>query len=303
MALRRVLRLTALWLVGSSIVASAAWASPSPASIVFDRTGDLYAIRLGHGVSQLTSTLAREHAPVWSPHHQRVAFAVGKRAVGVLNVATGRRRVIARLPDRIDGIGALAWSPNGNSIEIGATNTFRRKKLFRLNGTVWAVRTDGSALRLVAGGQGFLTGLAFTPAGKRVFASTEWPNGVILWHRHAPLGVISFAPDGSGVRLVRRTTASDLDMSRDGRHVAYRGWIRTCHACGEISRMSPNGSGAHVIALPPKGYDGLFDPSFSPSARQIAIVATHGRHASLWIMRADGSRLHRVLGHVSGVDW
>src|SRR4051812_50099150 len=109
MALRRVLRLTALWLVGSSIVASAAWASPSPASIVFDRTGDLYAIRLGHGVSQLTSTLSRKHAPVWSPHHQGSAFAVGKRADGGLNDATTQREVIDSLPDRILVVGFEGW--------------------------------------------------------------------------------------------------------------------------------------------------------------------------------------------------
>src|SRR4051812_38323455 len=167
----RVLRLTALWFVGLLIVAPAAWAGPGSAPIVFERSGDLFALRLGHGVTELTNTLAREHTPVWSPDHDRVAFAVGKRAVGVLNVATGRRRVIARLPDRIDAIQALAWSPDGNSIEVGAMNLFRRNsRVFRLNGTVWAVGAGGRALRLVAGGQGLVTGLAFTPDGTRVFA-------------------------------------------------------------------------------------------------------------------------------------
>jgi Tol biopolymer transport system component len=299
----RLVRLTVLSLVGFLALAPAAFASSGPNRIVFERDGDLYAVQLGHHSVQLTNTLAREHRPVWSPGQSRVAFAVGRRAVGVLDLATGRRRVIARLPDRFDEIGALAWPPGGNTIEIGATNYFRRNGKFRLNGTVWTVRPNGTALREIVGGQGLVTGLAFTPDGSRVFASTEWPNGAILWRRHAPLGVISFAPDGSGLGTVAKTLASDLDVSPVGGRVAYRGWSRTCHACGEIWRMATDGSGAHVIALPPKGYYGLYEPRFSPNGRRIALLVSTGLHASLWVMRPDGSHLHRVLGHASSLDW
>jgi Tol biopolymer transport system component len=303
MRVTRLVRLTVLSLVGLVVLAPAAFAGPPANRIVFERNGDLYAVQLGHHSVRLTNTLAREHRPVWSPGQSMVAFAVGRRAVGLLDLATGRRRVIARLPDRVDEIQSLAWSPTGTSIEIGATNYFRRNGKFRLNGTVWTVHTDGMALRQILSGQGLVTGLAFTLDGARVFASTEWPNGVILWHRHAPLGVISFASDGAGLETVAKTTASDLDLSQDGRRVAYRGWSRTCHGCGEIWRMSTDGSGAHVIALPPKGYYGLYEPRFSPNGRQIALLAAKGRNASLWVMRPDGSRLHRVLGHASSLDW
>ncbi len=303
MVVSRLVRLTVLSLVGLLALAPAALATSGPNRIVFERSGDLYTLQLGHHSVRLTNTLAREHEPVWSPDQDRVAFAVGRRAVGVLDLANRRRRVIARLPDRFDEVGALAWSPGGNTIEIGATNYFRRNGKFRLNGTVWTVRPDGMGLRETVSGQGLVTGLAFTPDGSRVFASTEWPNGVILWHRHAPLGVISFAPDGSGFETVAKTLASDLDVSPVGRRVAYRGWSRTCHACGEIWRMSTDGSGAHVIALPPKGYYGLYEPRFSPNGRQIALLVSKGLHASLWVMRPDGSRLHRVIGHVSSLDW
>ena len=289
--------------VGLVAVAPAASAQRPSDRIVFERRGDLYTIRLGHRPVRLTSTAAREHQPAWAPHRRQVAFAVGRRAVGVMDLASGARRVIARLPDRFDEIGALAWSPGGSSIDIAAMNNFKRDGKYRLNGTVWSVGADGHGLRQVLTGQGLITGLAFTPVGARVFASTEWPNGVILWHRHAALGVISFAPDGSALRVVKATLASDLDLSRNGRRVAYRGWSRTCHGCGEIWTMAPNGRGAHVIKLPPKGYYGLYDPRFSPSGRQIALLAAKGRRASLWVMRSDGARLHRVVGRVSGLDW
>ena len=111
--------------------------------------------------------------------------------MGVVDLVSGRRRVITRLPDRFDEIAAIAWSPTGNSVDIGAMNNFRRNGKFQLNGTVWTVRPDGAGLRRILTGQGLLTGLGFAPDSGSVFASTEWPNGVILWRRHAPLGVIS----------------------------------------------------------------------------------------------------------------
>jgi len=67
--------------------------------------------------------------------------------------------------------------------------------------------------------------------------------------------------------------------------------------------MSWDGSGAHVIALPPKGHYGLYEPRFSPSGHRIALLASKGRGTSLWIMRPDGSRLHQVLDRVSSLDW
>jgi Tol biopolymer transport system component len=283
--------------------ATASDASPRPSPIVFERAGDLYTLRLGHHPIRLTDTAAREHQPAWSPDRARIAFAVGRRAVGVIDPVSGKRRVIARLPDRFDEIAAIAWSPTGNSIDIGAMNNFRRNGMFRLNGTVWTVRPDGTDLRKIVTGQGLVTGLGFTADDRSVLASTEWPNGVILWRRHAPLGVISFSPDGSNLHPVLRTLASDLDVSQAGPRVAYRGWSRTCHACGEIWRMSTDGSGAHVIALPPTGHYGLYEPRFSPTGRQMAVLASKGRHTSLWIMRPDGSRLHEVLDHVSSLDW
>lgn len=298
----RLIRLAIVGLVALMALAPTA-AGARPAKIAFVRNGDLYSLRLGHRPVKLTTTEAHEHQPAWAPGHARLAFAVGRRSVGVLDLATGRRRVIARLPDRIDAIQALAWSPVGDLIAMGATDEFRRHGSFRLNGTVWIVHADGTALRPIVSGQGLVTGLAWMPHGGRILASTEWPNGVILWRRHAPLGIISFAPDGSRLHLVKETLASNVDLSPDGRRAVYRGWSRTCHACGEIWRMSTDGSGAHVIALPPKGFYGLYQPRYSPTGEQVALIVAGGKGPSLWVMRPDGSHLHRVLDDVQGLDW
>lgn len=303
MHLVRPARVLVLSLIALVLISPAASAATGRNRIVFERAGDLYALSLGHHSVRLTNTDAREHAPAWSPDQRQVAFAVGRRSIGVLDVARGTRRVIAALPDRFDEIGAVTWSPSGTSIDFSAMNNFRHNGKYRLNGTVWTVRPNGTGLTEIVNGQGLVTGLSFSPDGVSVFASAEWPNGVVLWHRHAPLGVISFRPDGSDLVLVDKTTASDLNVSPVGPRVVYRGWVKTCHACGEIWRMSTTGTGAHVIALPPKGYFGLYEPRFSPTGRRIALLASTGRHTSLWVMRPDGSRLHRVIGHVRSLDW
>ncbi len=299
----RLVRFTLLWLVALGLVAPVALASAHPDRIVFERDGDLFAVRLGHHPVRLTNTAAHEHQPAWSPGQHQVAFAVGRRAVGILDLATGTRRVIASLPDRFDEIGAVTWSPSGTSIDFSAINNFRRNGKYRLNGTVWTVSPNGFGLHRIVNGQGLITGLGFLADGTSLFESTEWPNGVTLWHPHAPLGVNAFRPDGSDLHPVSKTLASDLDTSDVSPRLVYRGWSKTCHGCGEIWRMSTDGRGGHVIALPPKGYYGLYEPRFSPNARRVALLAAKGRRASLWIMRPDGSRLHRVLPNVSSLDW
>lgn len=295
---RTAVLLSITWLVAFPHPASADGSAP----LVLERGGDLFSYRLGASPYRLTDTAAREHTPAWSPDRTRLAFAAWDRRLAVLDVPTGARQAIGRLPDRIDAIEAITWSPDGSTIAVAGTNEFLRDGSRYLSGTVWLVDVGGDRLRLILSGQGLMTGLSWRPDDRRLFASTEWPNGVDLWDPKAPLGIVSFAADGSDVRLVRDTLASGMDLSSDGRRIAYRSWLRTCHACGELWRMAADGSGAHVVAMPPESVYGLYEPRFSPAGTRIALLAS-ARHLSLWLMRADGSRLHRVLGSVDGIDW
>jgi Tol biopolymer transport system component len=282
------------------IVALASTAHADTAPIALEREGDIFTYAIGSVPHPLMRTVAREHAPVWAPGHRRLAFVVWDRRVSVLDLRDGTRRRVARLPERIDRIEALAWSPDGARIALAATNEFIHEGTWHLNGSVWTVSATGEGLARILTGQGLVSGLGWTADG--LLASTDWPNGVELWRPNAPLGVIGFESDGRQLRVVSQTLASHLDASDDGRRVVYRGWLKTCHACGEIWRMASDGSGAHIIAMPPDGVFGFFHPRFSPAGTRIA-VASSGDRSALWIMRPDGSRLHRVLWHVDSLDW
>lgn len=58
-----------------------------------------------------------------------------------------------------------------------------------------------------------------------------------------------------------------------------------------------------MIAMPGPGMQGLYGPRFDPAGRRIAVVAIRRGHASLWIMRADGSHRRLVLHRADSVDW
>jgi Tol biopolymer transport system component len=298
----RVIRIAIALATASTIALTPAASAIGPAPIALSRQGDLFTFRLGGAVHRLTETAARENRPAWAPSRRRLAFVSGDRQVGVLRTRTGATSSIAHLPTKFDEIQALAWSPDGGRIAIAANNWFKWHGVWRLSGAVWTVGADGGDLSMILAGQGMVTGLGWMPNGRKLLASTEWPNGVELWDPDAPLGVIAFADDGSNLRLVSETLASQLDVSTDGRRATYRGWSRTCHACGEIWRMATDGTGAHVIAMPPGGVNGLFMPRFSPAGTRIAVIAS-GRRSSLWVMHADGSGLHRVLTDIRSIDW
>ena len=102
----------------------------------------------------------------------------------------------------------------------------------------------------ILGAQAWVTGLAWGPGGSWLLASAEWPNGIRACGPAARTGILRFGSDGSHRAVVADTTASSLDLSADGRRLVYRGWLRTCHACGEIWRSGADGSRAHVIAMP-----------------------------------------------------
>lgn len=104
--------------------ASPAW-SPDDASIAFvTRDQDIDLISPGGGnVRPVVGEPGVQRLPTWSPDGLRLAFvtqiAAGKPFMaGVVPVEGGRSRIYSSL--LADGIGALAWMPDGRSL-LGAT--------------------------------------------------------------------------------------------------------------------------------------------------------------------------------------
>lgn len=283
-----------------SVVVAASSASAG-APIAVERDGDLFAFRPRAGLTRLTDSFRDEHTPAWSPDHRRLAFVGGNRTLAWLDTVTSIRHRVARIPPRFEGIDALAWSPDGSRVVFSTTTVTGEH---RLCGQVWVAPAFGrGSPEQILGAQAWVTGLAWGPDGSWLLASSEWPNGIRVCGPAARTGVLRFAPDGSRLSVVADTTASALDLSEAGRRIVYRGWLRTCHACGEIWLSGADGSRARVISVPTGDMFGLYVPRFDPAGRRVALLVGRRGHVSLWVMRADGSHRHLVLQHAAGLDW
>jgi dipeptidyl aminopeptidase/acylaminoacyl peptidase len=283
------------------LLGAVAPAASAGAPIAVERGGDLFTYRPRDGLTRLTSSPRVERTPAWAPDHRRLAFVAGNRNLIWLDTVTGIRHRAARVPPRFEGIGAVSWSPDGRRIAFSTTTLTGEH---RLCGQVWSVPAFGrEAPAKLLGAQALVTGLAWGPDGTWLLLSAEWPNGIRACGPAARTGILRFDSDGTHLSVVANTTASSVDLSATGTRIVYRGWLRTCHACGEIWRSGADGTHAHVVAMPLGDAFGLYEPRFDPAGARVAFLTGRHGHASLWIMRSDGSHRHLVLQHADNLDW
>ncbi len=284
-----------------ALVGAVAPAAHAGAPIAVERGGDLFTYSPRGGLTRLTSSVRRERTPALAPDHRRIAFVGGDRTLIWLDTVTGIRHRVAHVPRRFEGIDAVSWSPDGGRVAFSTTTL---TGAHRLCGQVWTAPAFGRAPPTkLLGAQAMVTGLAWGPDGTWLLASAEWVNGIRVCGPAARTGILRFGSDGTGLTVIADVTASALDLSEAGTHLVYRGWVRTCHACGEIWRSAADGRHRHVIALPRGEAFGLYDPRFDPAGARVAFLTNRHWHTSLWIMRADGSHRHLVLHHADGLDW
>jgi Tol biopolymer transport system component len=158
-------------------------------------------------------------------------------------------------------------------------------------------------LPLVAGLTTFLLGLV-SSAG----ATFPGSNGPILFRNDHPSSGIGnplmrASPDGTHVTVLSRRPGLFSDWRPDGRRIAFDLFRR--NGSEQIATMRRNGGDLKVITHG-KGIHEA--PSYSPSGQGLVFDASHQNPSSssfrthLWVMRADGSRAHRLAMASSGFD-
>jgi Tol biopolymer transport system component len=197
-------------------------------------------------------------------------------------------------------VGSLAWSPDGRRIAFSTTRTSGPRTATRDCGQIWWMWADGRHAHRVVWHEPHVTGISWSPDGAWLAAGFEHQNMTVACGDDRPLGIAIVRPDGTGLRGLGVRFGTDPDWSPDGRWIVYRDWRRTCHVCGELWLIRPDGSGNRVLVPVPASEGAYHMPRYAPGGARIAAVGE-----SVRLFRAsDGARLRSVAtGVVTSLDW
>ncbi|HSL12411.1 MAG TPA: hypothetical protein VLA82_13960 [Actinomycetota bacterium] len=281
------------------VLGAAAPAASAASRIVFTKERDVWTILpSGEGLRRLTRDDAWQHDVAWSPDRRRIAYVEGGRTVMVMDRRGHARRELFRVPDRFEEVDSLTWSPRGNHVAFASARYIDVPRGIRDCGQVWIVRVRDARARPIVTREPHVTGVSWSPGGTWLAVGFEHQNMTVACGGDAPLGIATVRRDGSGLHGLGVRFGTDPDWAPDGTPIVYRDWRHTCHICGEVWTVRPNGKDDELLARPPTEEGGLTSPRYSPSGRRLA-----ARGDGLWILRADGTILRRIARHVETIDW
>ena len=270
-------------------------------------TGQLYSTNPdGTGLRQLTHVPEGSVAaqPDWSPDSRQITFwsdLGGEPRLYVMDRDGSHQRLV------------FADQPGYGNVSPGYTPDGRRLVFQRCAPepidvcAIYSVGVDGRNLRALTR---FKTGLE----SANDFWPTVAPDGRIAFGRFGAGGITSqvyvMAADGSGARPITppALTAIPGEWTPDSRHLNVQSNGFRLNA--SIYRVRADGTGLRRLTRP-SFPNGDIQPNSSPNGDRIAF-ASDRRYPDvccndLYVMRSDGSGLHRVpTGDLAGVvdpDW
>jgi serine/threonine-protein kinase len=219
----------------------------------------------------------------WSPDGRSIAFGLDD-TVFVRPVDGGAARGIARLPEAH----SCAWSPGGRRLACVSGN-----RLFMINeeygnhaaSSVWIVPTDGGAPIRVSDDESLNMSPAWLPGGGTLLYLSDRDGGRDLYQlRLTRAG----RPAGEATRLTTGLNATRVNVSPDGRRLAYAVLSESANiwslpipssGVGSVRQAEPVTTGTQVI----EGFD------LSADRRWLAFDSDRGGTSQLYRMPLTGS--------------
>lgn len=240
---------------------------------------DLYVVRSdGSQLRQVTDSPAWELRPSWSPDSRQLAFMSGDPRegwrLGLINVDGTHRR---ELPVSAGNVSSPSFAPRGGliALEVGRGEST----------AVYTMRADGTDARALTPSTGRHAFPVWSPDGRtilysyRLSRSGHWQ----LWTMNR---------DGSTPKQLTTEAADDAEFSPGGALIAFssdRSGSRY-----EVFLMNADGTGQRSLTA---GIEGSASaPAFSPDGKRIAFSLFRDGRSSIWVMDADGSNIHELVG-------
>jgi Tol biopolymer transport system component len=232
-------------------------------------TGGLYALRPGKGTAHRLTDNPRDFEPSFAPSGKKVAFvrsyglAPGRpyplTSICTLDMRTGATRDLTSGYFDLDP----SFGPHGMVVFSRYDPVSQTAHLI--------LRTADGRLRRLADGAGNDHYPVFTPNGRWIIFARD-RDGL-------KTTLLSTRPDGRGLRVLgHQTLASDLDISPDGRLLAFNGVRELANGQRSYGSWTWPVLGGPLRLLARSGSH----PAFSPGGHQIV----YSNNAGLWLRPA-----------------